>query len=204
MTGAGSAGASDTDVFDDLRHIVGLARSRAGKTGPIRDGLESRIARVEAWLHEANRQHNELLTELESAVKELDENTSATGLVSRAKLDEELQQIDDAVVALGGPRDQALTFLLALSKPPKARPLADYHEDFGAVLWWKFPIAEPPYVGSPNDSDWPEYHTHWTPLSAAWIPELTDDSTQREDRDAEAQAADTTAGEPPHPTRQTP
>ena len=33
----------------------------------------------------------------------------------------------------------------------KARPIDEYHEDMGTVLWWKFPIEEPPYVGSPND-----------------------------------------------------
>ncbi len=32
-----------------------------------------------------------------------------------------------------------------------ARPISEYHEDMGDVLWWKFPITEPPYVGSPND-----------------------------------------------------
>lgn len=31
------------------------------------------------------------------------------------------------------------------------RPIAEYHEDMGTVLWWKFPIEEPPYVGGPND-----------------------------------------------------
>jgi hypothetical protein len=31
------------------------------------------------------------------------------------------------------------------------RPIAEYDEDMGTVLWWKFPIEEPPYVGSPND-----------------------------------------------------
>jgi hypothetical protein len=42
------------------------------------------------------------------------------------------------------------------------RPLADWHEDIGDVLWWRFPISEAPYVGTPRDSDWPGYHTHWT------------------------------------------
>jgi len=55
VTGAGGAGASDTDVFDDLRHIAGLALSRAGKTGPIREGLEPRIARVDAALQALER-----------------------------------------------------------------------------------------------------------------------------------------------------
>jgi len=66
----------------------------------------------------------------------------------------------------------------------KARPISEYHEDMGNVLWWKFPIDEPPYVGSPLDlgftvevelrthanssktalmvGGWPGYHTHFT------------------------------------------
>lgn len=42
--------------------------------------------------------------------------------------------------------------------------LDDYHEDYGNVLWWTVPVCEPPYCGTPNDSDWPGYHTRWTPL----------------------------------------
>lgn len=73
----------------------------------------------------------------------------------------------------------------------EARPLEEWHEDIGSVLWWKFPINEPPYVGSPLDTGravevtirdsvrdytytehiggWPGYHTHFTliPLPAA-------------------------------------
>ena len=66
------------------------------------------------------------------------------------------------------------------------RPIDEYHEDMGSVLWWKFPITEPPYVGSPLDcgfvveaelrthhnssatkllvGGWPGYHTHFTPI----------------------------------------
>lgn len=46
----------------------------------------------------------------------------------------------------------------------EARPEAEWHEDMGDVLWWKFPVTEAPWVGSPLGSDWPEYHTHFTPL----------------------------------------
>lgn len=65
----------------------------------------------------------------------------------------------------------------------KARPLAEYHEDMGDVLWWAFPIDEPPYLGSPLDlgqtvevafgvdkimrfnvGGWPGTHTHFTPI----------------------------------------
>ena len=53
----------------------------------------------------------------------------------------------------------------------KVRTLDEWHEDYGDVLWWTFPIQEPPYVGSPLCNDWPEYHTHWTVIA---IPGITD------------------------------
>jgi hypothetical protein len=53
---------------------------------------------------------------------------------------------------------------------PRVRPEDEYHEDMGAVLWWRFPIDEPPYCGSPLDSDWPGYHTHFISLEP--LPEL--------------------------------
>ena len=49
-----------------------------------------------------------------------------------------------------------------------ARPLEEWHEDYGPVLWWKFPVEEEPSVGSPLDAEWPAYHTHWTPIT---VPE---------------------------------
>jgi hypothetical protein len=53
----------------------------------------------------------------------------------------------------------------------QARPLADWHEEVGVVLWWRFPVEEPPYCGSPHYDDWPDYHTHWTPLIVPYDPE---------------------------------
>ena len=41
--------------------------------------------------------------------------------------------------------------------------LADWHEDDGAVVWWKLPVDEPAWIGTPLDDGWPGYHTHWTP-----------------------------------------
>lgn len=29
------------------------------------------------------------------------------------------------------------------------RPVEEWHEDIGDVLWWRFPIDEAPYCGSP-------------------------------------------------------
>lgn len=74
------------------------------------------------------------------------------------------------------------------------RPLDLWHEELGDVLWWRFPIDEPPYVGTPNDlghtveiitqdgieprvasrcniGGWPGYHTHWTPIVIPEPPE---------------------------------
>lgn len=51
---------------------------------------------------------------------------------------------------------------------PVVRPIEEWAEDYGDVLWWRFPIEEPPYVGSPLDCNWSGYHTHWTPIE---VPE---------------------------------
>lgn len=45
---------------------------------------------------------------------------------------------------------------------PRAK--ANWHEDYGPVLWWTLPVGEAPWVGSPGDSDWSDHFTHWTPL----------------------------------------
>ena len=65
---------------------------------------------------------------------------------------------------------------------PVAIPGEKYHEDMGPVTWWRLPVDEPPWVGTPNDSDWPGYHTHFTPAPtnplnahALPTPEATDD-----------------------------
>ncbi len=54
--------------------------------------------------------------------------------------------------------------------PHRARPLAEWHDDCGPALWWKFPVEEPPYAGTPGDSGWPGYHTHWTPILLPPLP----------------------------------
>lgn len=45
------------------------------------------------------------------------------------------------------------------------KPIEEWHEDFGDCLFWKFPIEEPPYCGSPLDTDFIDsYYTHFTRL----------------------------------------
>lgn len=75
----------------------------------------------------------------------------------------------------------------------KPRPASEYHEDMGPVLWWAFPIKEPPYCGMPNDlghavevtvqangvdkmmrvfvGGWPGYHTHFTSIEMPEAPQ---------------------------------
>ena len=52
-------------------------------------------------------------------------------------------------------------------------PRDTWSEEDGDVLWYRLPIEEPPYCGTPNSSDWPEcpgepvydgYYTHWQRL----------------------------------------
>jgi hypothetical protein len=62
----------------------------------------------------------------------------------------------------------------AASIPLPAKHLHKWHDDFGPVLWWKFPVKEPPYAGTPLDHDWPGYHTHWTPMPAIPIQPPTE------------------------------
>ena len=62
---------------------------------------------------------------------------------------------------------EVATALSAVQEPVERevfpRPLDSWHEDFGPVTWWKLPVEEPAWIGTPLDTDWPGYHTHWTP-----------------------------------------
>ncbi|MFI3616422.1 hypothetical protein [Enterococcus avium] len=53
-----------------------------------------------------------------------------------------------------------------LDEPTKviAQLAEKWHEDIGPVLWWDFPVEEPPYCGTPLDDDFPKYKTHFTEL----------------------------------------
>ena len=50
----------------------------------------------------------------------------------------------------------------AATPTPEAMPLDDWSERDGPALWWRFPIEEPPYAGTPLDDDFPRHVTHWT------------------------------------------
>ena len=63
--------------------------------------------------------------------------------------------------------DTLVAAYLAAIEP---HPLDDWHDDDGFALWWKFPVHEPPYVGSPTCLNWPGHHTHWTPIPMPMTP----------------------------------
>lgn len=73
----------------------------------------------------------------------------------------------DAVYALGHTDTKPAQAVELGPVPLIARALAEWHEDDGNVLWWSWCgrdwAGEPAWAGTPNDSDWPGYHTHWTP-----------------------------------------
>lgn len=71
-------------------------------------------------------------------------------------------------------------------EPLIVRPLAEWHEDDGNVMWWAWCgntwAGEPGWYGQPRDSDWPGYHTHWT--AHPKHPALIDSQHQQEESDA--------------------
>lgn len=60
--------------------------------------------------------------------------------------------------------------VVQMMEAKRARLLEEWNESHGNVLWWRFPVDEPPYCGSPICSDWPGYHTHWTSLIVPEAP----------------------------------
>jgi hypothetical protein len=123
--------------------------------------LLDRITAAEARAEEAERERDDARCVGEALARAADANLEAAETVTADR-----DRLADEVALLATPR-----------------PLADWHEDHGFVLWWILPVCEPPYSGSPLCDDWPEYHTHWTPL-----PEIRD-APWREAQEAEWRAA---------------
>ena len=60
----------------------------------------------------------------------------------------------------------AISTVASRDMPLIARHINEWHEDDGPVAWWAWCghewAGEPAWCGTPHDSDWPGYHTHWT------------------------------------------
>lgn len=63
------------------------------------------------------------------------------------------------------------TPVVLIAVPRDARHIDEWHEDDGPVLWWRDPIEEPPYVGTPDDADFDETLKWWSPIDIPEIPE---------------------------------
>lgn len=83
------------------------------------------------------------------------------------------EKLQEAVAALWRPgvTDELVLVESALSELAQRRAeqtwqqIDKWHEDIGPCFWAKFPVDEPYYAGSPLDTDWPDYHTHFIPMS---------------------------------------
>lgn len=63
--------------------------------------------------------------------------------------------------------------LETITSPVTARPRSEWHEDMGPMLWWRFPVEEPPFAGTPLDEDFPEGCTHFTEIEVPPFPKDT-------------------------------
>lgn len=68
-------------------------------------------------------------------------------------------------------RVEALQHAIDFMKRNQWQPIEKWHEDMGEAIWTCFPIEEPFYAGSPLCDDWPDYHTHFIPMSVFPQPE---------------------------------
>lgn len=88
--------------------------------------------------------------------------------------DEAVLQLTSASTMIKGAVRNADEARREIGKASKLHTLKQWHEDDHSVLWWCFDprgfVYEPPYVGTPLDSDWPGYHTHWTRITV--VPRL--------------------------------
>lgn len=51
-----------------------------------------------------------------------------------------------------------------------ARPIEEWTPAAGPVLWWRFPSDVGPWLGTPDDVNWPGLHTHWTAVVVPNVP----------------------------------
>lgn len=53
---------------------------------------------------------------------------------------------------------------------PELKTADEYHEDYGDVFWWRFPIEKPPHFDSPLNSDWDYDGNNYTHFSKVIYP----------------------------------
>lgn len=69
----------------------------------------------------------------------------------QAEIDTLRERRDDLLRANNAFEERARQAERAIKAMTTLRPASEYYEDMGPVLWWRLPITEAPYVGSPLD-----------------------------------------------------
>lgn len=97
------------------------------------------------------------------------------GEITLVPVDEYAKQSTAATLRPIAAKEHSRQTVAAQAMVEPARPLVEWSEDDGDVMWWKFPIVEPPYVGSPIADDFPDYVTHFTKIP---VPEVYSNGDQ--------------------------
>ncbi len=147
-TAAGVADGSGDEVADRIVEVIGR----------LREGRDAAQAEVDAL--RAERDHYRvMIAKLAAEIDADDGRGDVTGEKGWRLL---ADAVMGRVFGLRAELSAARAELARLTAAPVPVAIDDWHEGVGCVLWWHFPIEEPPYSGTPLDSDWPGYHTHWT------------------------------------------
>jgi len=119
------------------------------------DCAEHQLERLREEVPACRRERDSYKADAESAAETI------------AALREQLRHLESQAEMWRAEGESPVTMVATLRTP---RPRSEWHEDMGAVLWWFFPIQEPPYVGGELDASFPDYVTHWTPLPEPFEP----------------------------------
>jgi hypothetical protein len=161
--------------YELARGVHHTIRSAHTAITALRIERDAAIAREKALLA-SNQEERTALVEAASLRRERDALRSQ---LATARADavrdaaEAANEADSLELALHGPAKIVERILALIDTPTPsapspeavaraALPLDEWHEDIGNVTWWEFPISEPAWIGTPLDSDWPGYHTHFT------------------------------------------
>jgi len=139
----------------EVRELVRVSREPAPVA--LRTTAESRSRFVE-WLHDGTSDRLSVRAWAVGEDMAHDVDALAAEVVRLRKLFDDAGKGEHDVLALV---DHYQAEVIA-ARYPDAIPRDDWDHDIGPALWWKFPVNEPPYVGSPLDEDFPDYVTHWT------------------------------------------
>lgn len=150
--------------------------------------LRERVAEIERERDEAKKDHardaatflsrGAIIAQDANRIEELE--TALAAAEARLAQAERVAELEQENIRTSGlyidaiaERDALKTRLAQAEQVPavtEVRPLDEWHEDYGDAVWWTWQdgqwLGEPSYIGGPNDSDWPGYHTHWSPHPA--------------------------------------